>query len=419
MSSISEIITQRRKELGLSQQYISDALGYCVQTISKWEKGKSIPSLLSWGALAKVLQIDLESLIDGKLKSEYNNNCLNYSFSYEKFANNLRIQRKTRNMTQKELAAKLSVSYQTLLTWEKGTTFPNIEQFKKLSAVIGLSYDELYFGESNLVVSESNINTNTDQETSKKIKFKFWPKVSKTSIALTFTFVIIFGVTSIVKNNPFNQYNQPNISNLSSSNIVSSNTAKDSLIVESNTSSQNTQSNTSSNLPSGDIVSSTNSVSEVYKGIETLEKPYNLEVECERYFYESIYSDIYLEKAEVPVINNDSNYIKSVGCDYTYHGYSFLVISATSGVVIYNDFDAVYGNVLAVEHESGVKTIYASLGAIYVDKGQKVKQGERIGATGESLYTKGLGSCLHFEVLNKNDKYINPVTSYYKDLTKL
>ncbi len=374
MSSISEIITQRRKELGLSQQYISDTLGYCVQTISKWEKGKSIPSLLSWGALAKVLQIDLESLIDGKLKSEYNNNCLNYTFSYEKFANNLRIQRKTRNMTQKELAAKLSVSYQTLLTWEKGTTFPNIEQFKKLSAVMGLSYDELYFGESNLVVNESNINTNKDQETSKKIKFKFWSKVSKTSIALIFTFVIIFGVTSIVKNNPFNQYNQPNISNFTSS----------------------------------DIVSSTNSVSEVYKGIETLKEPYNLEVECVRYFCDP-----------VPAINDNSQYIESVGCDYTYHGYSFLVISATSGIVVQNSFDTIYGNMLVIEHESGVKTRYASLGTIYVDNGQKVKQGERIGATGESLYTKGLGSCLHFEVLNKDDRYIDPIESYFKDLTKL
>lgn len=73
---------------------------------------------------------------------------------------------------------------------------------------------------------------------------------------------------------------------------------------------------------------------------------------------------------------------------------------------------------IVIKHESGIETVYASLGDTIVNEGQKVEQGEVIAKSGESLYTSGLGSCIHFEVI-KGDVYLNPTKSYTLDVTKL
>ena len=170
MNDSSNFLAQRRKELDLSQSKIADALGYSVQTISKWETGKSFPDLPIWGELAKVLQIDLDAIVNYRLKNNYNDVCLNNTFSTEKFASNLRRQRKYRDMTQKELAAKLGISYQTLLAWEKGTTFPNVEQFKVISKELNITYDNLYFAIDDFIISKSQGNTIELKESTKSNK---------------------------------------------------------------------------------------------------------------------------------------------------------------------------------------------------------------------------------------------------------
>ncbi|MCH5180701.1 MAG: helix-turn-helix domain-containing protein [Erysipelotrichales bacterium] len=200
--SDTNFLAQRRKELGLSQSKIAGALGYSVQTISKWEIGKSFPDLPVWGELAKVLQIDLDALINDKIKNNYNNVCFDNIFSAEKFSSNLRRQRKIRDETQKQLADKLGISYQTLLAWEKGTTFPNVEQFKLLSKELNISYDDLYF--SSNVLTTSNIEDKSKLNSSNEIE-----KCDKKTklflrIALLFASVIAFMVSTILISSKFN-----------------------------------------------------------------------------------------------------------------------------------------------------------------------------------------------------------------------
>ena len=60
MSAIGSKIRARRKELGLGQKPIADALGVTVNTISQYENGKANPSPERYEALAEVLRVDLD-----------------------------------------------------------------------------------------------------------------------------------------------------------------------------------------------------------------------------------------------------------------------------------------------------------------------------------------------------------------------
>jgi murein DD-endopeptidase MepM/ murein hydrolase activator NlpD len=59
-----------------------------------------------------------------------------------------------------------------------------------------------------------------------------------------------------------------------------------------------------------------------------------------------------------------------------------------------------YGNLIIVDHGAGYRTVYAHLSEIGVSEGQRVKEGDLLGASGESLE----GPRLHFEIWKDRDK---------------
>ena len=59
-----------------------------------------------------------------------------------------------------------------------------------------------------------------------------------------------------------------------------------------------------------------------------------------------------------------------------------------------------YGNLVIVDHYGGFRTVYAHLSEITVSEGQKVKEGNVIGASGETLE----GARLHFELWKDREK---------------
>ena len=94
-----------------------------------------------------------------------------------------------------------------------------------------------------------------------------------------------------------------------------------------------------------------------------------------------------------------------------HHGVEFLnkfgtpVYVAADGLVVFagTDKDAVYspwlnfyGNLIVIEHENKLYTLYAHLSEINVQAGQEVEVGEKIGEVGQSGVATG--SHLHFEV---------------------
>lgn len=70
---MKDIISKRRKKLGLTQQELADKLFVSNKVISKWETGKSVPDTSILVELANVLEISLDELLNsGKEVTEQN-----------------------------------------------------------------------------------------------------------------------------------------------------------------------------------------------------------------------------------------------------------------------------------------------------------------------------------------------------------
>ena len=60
---INQIIRQKRKELSLTQEQIADFLGVSTPAVNKWEKGTTYPDITLLPALARLLKVDLNTLM--------------------------------------------------------------------------------------------------------------------------------------------------------------------------------------------------------------------------------------------------------------------------------------------------------------------------------------------------------------------
>lgn len=60
---MNQIIRERRKALGLTQEEVADYLGVSAPAVNKWETGKSYPDITLLPALARLLQTDANSLL--------------------------------------------------------------------------------------------------------------------------------------------------------------------------------------------------------------------------------------------------------------------------------------------------------------------------------------------------------------------
>lgn len=66
-AKIGRLISSLRKEKGLTQKEVADAL--CVQskTVSKWECGLGCPDLSLWSDLSTILGVDMVQLMEGEI----------------------------------------------------------------------------------------------------------------------------------------------------------------------------------------------------------------------------------------------------------------------------------------------------------------------------------------------------------------
>lgn len=64
---VGALILELRKEKGMTQSELAEALGVCNKTVSKWECGRGCPDVSLWDALAGVLGADLLKLLRGSM----------------------------------------------------------------------------------------------------------------------------------------------------------------------------------------------------------------------------------------------------------------------------------------------------------------------------------------------------------------
>ena len=60
---ISQIIKEKRKHLGLTQENIAEYLGVSIPAVSKWENGTTYPDITLLPGLARLLKTDLNTLM--------------------------------------------------------------------------------------------------------------------------------------------------------------------------------------------------------------------------------------------------------------------------------------------------------------------------------------------------------------------
>jgi murein DD-endopeptidase MepM/ murein hydrolase activator NlpD len=77
------------------------------------------------------------------------------------------------------------------------------------------------------------------------------------------------------------------------------------------------------------------------------------------------------------------------------------------GVVDFAGVQNGFGNVVFVKHNNGQVTVYAHLSRIAVRQGQRVSQGDNIGAVGATGWATG--PHLHFE-FRQNGRHQDPLT---------
>jgi len=84
------------------------------------------------------------------------------------------------------------------------------------------------------------------------------------------------------------------------------------------------------------------------------------------------------------------------------------VFASDSGTVVYAGWnDSGYGNLVAIDHNNGYKTIYGHLNSISVSCGSQVTAGSMIGLSGNT--GKSTGGHLHFEI-RLGSEFVNPWT---------
>ena len=60
---INEIIKEKRSEQGLTQEQVAEYLGVSTPAVNKWERGNSYPDITLLAPLARLLKVDLNTLL--------------------------------------------------------------------------------------------------------------------------------------------------------------------------------------------------------------------------------------------------------------------------------------------------------------------------------------------------------------------
>lgn len=66
-AKIGRLITRLRKEKGLTQQNMADALNISHKTVSKWECGLGCPDVSLWPELAAMLGVEITQMLEGEI----------------------------------------------------------------------------------------------------------------------------------------------------------------------------------------------------------------------------------------------------------------------------------------------------------------------------------------------------------------
>lgn len=130
-----------------------------------------------------------------------------------------------------------------------------------------------------------------------------------------------------------------------------------------------------------------------------------------------LYGDIVLDFRE-EYFNSDrqANY-KHTGIDIMGNP-GDRVLASGNGTIVYTGFSPIGGRTIVIRHNRNIRTTYLNLQNIYVNLGDKVKQGDIIASIGAFDDPSCTDSHLHFAIIYIN-KYLDPLQVLNMDYTSI
>lgn len=113
----------------------------------------------------------------------------------------------------------------------------------------------------------------------------------------------------------------------------------------------------------------------------------------------------------------EGTYMQSSGVAYS-KGDIFDVVSILDGTVKEIKEDTTLGNVITIEHENGITSVYQSVSDIAIASGDKVTRGQIIAKSATSNISADLENHLYFELII-NGACVNPENYYDKSVNEL
>lgn len=146
-----------------------------------------------------------------------------------------------------------------------------------------------------------------------------------------------------------------------------------------------------------------------------IERPYtDTSVKVVRSFYDY---EADAEKQEKSLVYYQGTYMPSSGVAYS-NGDSFDVVSIYSGKVTEVKEDPLLGNIVIINHDSGLISMYQSITDIKVSDGDTVLANQVIGKSSTSNISTELGNHLYFELMIDGES-VNPEDYYGKTVDEL
>lgn len=120
---------------------------------------------------------------------------------------------------------------------------------------------------------------------------------------------------------------------------------------------------------------------------------------------------------ENSIIFYENTYMQNTGIDYVSEE-AFDVVSVLPGKVISISSDDSLGNIIKIEHEKNIISVYEGVNNIKVKENDQIKEGTVIATSGTSNINTNFKESLHFEVYYKGE-IINPEEFYKMNLNNI
>lgn len=350
-----------RKKAGLTQSEFAEKTGAHYQTVSKWERGVSLPDLSMLDVFAKTLDISLETL----LGMENDDSILGTRFDCKKMGATIAELRKRKGISQTELGEKMNVISDTVSKWERGIICPDMEKLIALATYFEIAPSRIYYG----ILAEKGANPVFVPQRKRTI----WKYIVLGAICLGIIGIVTLAIRKI------SAENDPSSSPSLNSGISSSDSANTS---ESN--SDSTDKSTPEPPP------------------ETLPFSFILPVK----------NGNLLTKYGFTYNETIGQFLNHEGIDLSANQ-GEEVWACIDGIVTIAEGELLEGVDIIITTENGIQVVYRYVDSIEgLKTGDTVTQGDVIGYISEARGAEyALGAHLHIEVY-KNDEATDP-TEYF------